>query len=53
MADTFRATAVNQKNVSLNTNQALSALTAIVQDVDEFQVAISESGKKDETDATV
>ncbi len=42
MADIFRATAVNQKNVSLNTNQALSALTAIIQDVDEFQIAHSE-----------
>ncbi len=43
MADIFRAAAVNQKNVSLNTNQALSALTAIVQDVDEFQIAHSEN----------
>lgn len=46
MADIFRATAVNQKNVGMNTNQALSALTAIVQDVDEFQVAISEAEKE-------
>lgn len=46
MADTFRATAVNQKNVSLNTNQALSALAVIVQDVDEFQVALSEAEKE-------
>lgn len=46
MADTFRATAVNQKNVSLDTNQALSALTVIVQDVDEFQIAVSENEKK-------
>lgn len=46
MADIFKATAVNQKNVSMNTNQALSALTAIVQDVDEFQVALSEAEKE-------
>lgn len=48
MADTFKATAVNQKNVSLNTNQALSALAVIVQDVDEFQLALSETEKEEE-----
>jgi len=46
MPDTFKATSVNQKNVSLNTNQALSALTVIAQDVDEFQIAISEAEKE-------
>ncbi len=41
--DTFIADAINQKNVSINTNQALSALSAIIQDVDEFQIASAEA----------
>lgn len=40
--DVFVADAINQKNISMNTNQALSALSAIIQDVDEFQVANAE-----------
>ncbi len=42
MADKFQAKAINQKNVSMNANQALSAIAIIAQDVDEFQIANSE-----------
>ncbi len=38
-SDYFYAEAINQKNVSMNANQALSAVTAIIQDVEEFQIA--------------
>lgn len=41
--DVFIADAINQKNISMNTNQALSALSAIIQDVDEFQIANAEA----------
>ncbi len=47
-SDTFFADAINQKNVSMNTNQALSSLSVIVQDLDEFQIADSEVSEETE-----
>lgn len=41
--DVFIADAINQKNISMNTNQVLSSLSVIVQDVDEFQIADAEN----------
>jgi hypothetical protein len=40
--DVFIADVINQKNISMNTNQALSELSVIIQDVDEFQIANAE-----------
>lgn len=44
--DLFIADAINQKNISMNINQALSALSAIIQDADEFQIADVEAGEE-------
>ncbi len=48
--DTFFADAINQKNISMNTNQSLSALSVIVQDLDEFQIANIELRQETEID---
>lgn len=41
--DAFIADVINQKNISMNTNQSLSSLSVIIQDVDEFQIASAEA----------